>query len=249
MSEDIRASLQRDRQLAAEDTDAIHEAIEQRLMSVNTSCPGIVQSFDRVKLTATVKPVHDMLWLNADLQIETVPFPLCTDVPVVFPQGGGVGLFFDVAAGDECILHFSQRCIDEWWQLGGSRVPGEHRFHDASDAMAVVGLSSQPRAAQVVGGVAAGGAELRTLDGTVLVRVDPTGAYVGGVSGNEATAMMDTFLTQLNAYLAAIAAAAAAGAAAAPGGGALVSALSTATTTWTGVPLQASFKSTKAKVK
>jgi hypothetical protein len=173
MSEDVNASLQRDRQWAAEDTDAIHEAIEQRLMSVNTSCPGIVQSFDRAKLTAVVKPVHDMLWLEDDGTVATVPYPLCTDVPVVFPQGGGVGLFFDVAAGDECILHFSQRCIDEWWQLGGSRVPGEHRFHDASDAMAVVGISSQPRAAQLVGGVSAGCAELRTLDGATVVRVQP----------------------------------------------------------------------------
>lgn len=181
MSDAAAAGLQRDAQRAAELEDAVRAVVEERLKTLNTSCPGIIKAFNRDKQTATVQPAHEQIWIEDDDSLTRVPLPLCTDVPVQFPSGGGCVLTFDVVEGDECILVFSQRCIDEWYELGGTRAPGEHRFHDLSDGMAIVGISSMPRVLSP--GVAAGGAELRTRDGATLVRVEDGMVTLGNATG------------------------------------------------------------------
>lgn len=172
---DVNTDLQDNAQLAAGPEDAIRAVVDERFMALNTQCPGIIKSFDRAKMTATVQPVHKHIYID----VGAVEVPVCTDVPVHFPKGGNVILTFDPQEGDECILWFSQRCIDEWFQNGGTQAPGEHRFHSMSDGMASVGIESMARSGTIIGGVAAGGAELRTRDGTVLVRVDDDNVWVG----------------------------------------------------------------------
>lgn len=176
--------LQEQREWASELEDALHAVVEERLKTVWTSCPGIVKSFDRNALTATVQPAQRQIWITDDEgDVEEIDVPICTDVPVQFTGGGGVVLTVDLAVGDEVILLFSHRCIDEWRENGGTQTPQTARFHDLSDGMAVPAVWSKPRAATVTGGVAAGGAELRTLDGTVLARVDSSGVTLGQVAG------------------------------------------------------------------
>ena len=54
-------------------------------------------------------------------------------------------LTFPVKPGDECLLVFNERCIDGWWQSGGSSEPLDYRQHDLSDAVAIMGISSLPQ--------------------------------------------------------------------------------------------------------
>jgi len=53
---------------------------------------------------------------------------------------------FPVAAGDDCLLVFCSRSIDEWWISGEKHVPHDLRKHDLSDAIAIVGIRPKPRA-------------------------------------------------------------------------------------------------------
>lgn len=165
MNLDDRASADRDAQLAGDLNQTFTEQIESRMRDVHTCLPGVIVSFDPDKQTAQVQPGIQRIFIASG----PVNLPLCLDVPVAFPGGGDFFLTFPVQAGDECILIFSERAIDYWYLNGGQQLPYEYRLHDLSDAIAMVGLNSQPNA---LSALCTTGAELRTRDGETFVRVE-----------------------------------------------------------------------------
>jgi hypothetical protein len=74
-----------------------------------------------------------------------------------------------VKPGDECLLVFLERSMDNWHQHGGVQEPSDHRMHDINDAVAYVGLRSQPN---VISGISTTGVQLRSDAGTDFVEVD-----------------------------------------------------------------------------
>lgn len=160
-----QVDIQRDQQLTATQEEAHAAQIEGRLKDLHTCLPGIIASFDPGTQTASVQPAIKRIFTERG----AVNLPLCVDVPVQFPGGGDFFLTFPVKTGDECMLHFSERCIDFWHANGGVQLPGEYRLHDLSDAMATVGINSQPRK---IGSFNTTGAELRTRGGATFVRVE-----------------------------------------------------------------------------
>lgn len=144
-----------------------------------TSLPGIIQSVDFVANTCVVQPSIKGFQrvLNDDGSVveKLVTMPLLLDVPLFFPSGGGFSMTFPVAAGDECLVVFADRCIDSWWQSGGVQPPASRRMHDLSDGFALVGFRSQPRR---LGSVSQNTAQLRSDDGTVFVEVQGDKAKV-----------------------------------------------------------------------
>lgn len=139
---------------------AIAESVSNQ---IRVAMPGIIQSFDPLTVTCTVE-----IALRGIVGDESVELKPLVDVPVVFPRGGGCTLAFPVKAGDECLLIFSDRCIDFWWQNGGVQEPVDPRQHDLSDAFAIVGPQSQ---AQKISNISMSGAQLRTDDGAAFVEV------------------------------------------------------------------------------
>lgn len=141
------------------------QAINEQL---RVALPGIVQSFDSGSVTATVQPSVRCMVRDNDGHTTTKEYPLLVDVPVIFPRGGGVTLTFPVSPGDECLVIFSDRCIDFWWQNGGVQEPVDPRMHDLSDAFCIVGPQSQ---AKKISDISASAAQLRTNDGAAFVEV------------------------------------------------------------------------------
>ena len=99
---------------------------------------GKILSFDAVKRTAKVQITFVRKLNDGSL----VPFPELQDCPVFSLQGGGGALTFPVAAGDECLLLFSDSNIDAWYSTGLQGLPYDSRRHDISDCIALVGLNS-----------------------------------------------------------------------------------------------------------
>jgi hypothetical protein len=146
--------------------------MDGRLAEVWTALPGVVQGFDPVALTVSVQPAVKGRITSPDGSTRSVALPLLVDVPVVFPRGGGFTLTFPVKDGDECLVVFSSRCMDAWWQSGGVQEPLEPRMHDLSDGLALVGPFSQ---AQRLGDVSAENVQLRTDDGATYIEIQPGG--------------------------------------------------------------------------
>lgn len=160
-------------QLAATPEAAFMAQVESRLKELHTCLPGIIDSYDPLTQTASVQPAIQRVWTEKG----GVALPLCVDVPVAFPGGGDYFLTFPVQRGDECILFFSERCIDFWYLNGGVQLPAEYRLHDLSDAMAVVGINSQARR---LTNVQTDGAELRTRSRSTFIKLTETGIHMKG---------------------------------------------------------------------
>lgn len=104
--------------------------------SLNCVKLGQITSFDGTKRTATIQ----ILFKRQLPDGTAVSYPLLLDCPVFTLQGGGGFLQMPVAAGDQCIILFSDRNIDNWYQTGTQSVPPSTRMHDMSDAIALVGV-------------------------------------------------------------------------------------------------------------
>jgi phage baseplate assembly protein gpV len=136
-----------------------------------TALPGIIQSFDAEALTCTVQPAIQGRRLKEDGTVEAENLPLLVDCPVVFPHAGGGSLTFPIAEGDECLVVFSSRAIDFWWQSGGIQPPAEPRMHDLSDGFVIPGIWSQ---ATKIGSVSTTCVELRTDDRAAYISFNPS---------------------------------------------------------------------------
>ena len=106
--------------------------------SMNCVKIGEIKSFDATKKTAKIQ--IQFKHVREDGQIVSVS-PL-VDCPVFTLQGGGSAIEMPITAGDQCIILFSDRNIDSWFQTGGEGAPLNSRCHDLSDGIALVGLNS-----------------------------------------------------------------------------------------------------------
>lgn len=141
-----------------------------RQAGIWTALPGIIQSFDPETLTCEVQPSIKGRIQDADGTIRQVDMPMLLDCPVVFPHAGGCSLTFPIKAGDECLVVFSSRGIDFWWQQGGVQPPPEPRMHDLSDGFVIPGPYSQPRK---IGNVSTSAVQLRSDDGAAYLEINP----------------------------------------------------------------------------
>lgn len=113
--------------------------------TLRVSCPGIIQSFDEDTQTVTVQlALREQIKSPDESESRWFKIPPLLDVPLVFPRSGGYLLTLPIKKGDECLVLFSDMCIDAWYSHGGIQNQIEKRRHDLSDAFAIPGIWSQP---------------------------------------------------------------------------------------------------------
>lgn len=155
------------RERSGDPEETFRIAAEGQQAKVWTALPGIVASFDAAAMTCTVQPSISGTRLKSDGSVADIKMPVLLDCPVCFPGGGGATLTFPIKPGDECLVVFSSRCIDAWWQLGGVQGQAELRMHDLSDGFVLPGVRSQPRRFNV----SESAVQLRTDDGVAFVEI------------------------------------------------------------------------------
>lgn len=147
-----------------------NELYQEDDLKANIRCatPAIVQEYNSVERTIKAQPTIMEIVQDDFGKSVYHPLPLLLDVPVMFPSAGGFQITFPINVGDECLVHFSDRCIDAWWQNGGIQSQAEIRMHDLSDGFAVFGPKSLVNV---------------PLTDTVNMRIDgPTQVIIKGVS-------------------------------------------------------------------
>lgn len=159
------------RERFAHTEEVLRAAMRAWQASVWTALPGIIQSYDSTAGTVVVQPALRGVVQQPTGAFDAVDLPLLLDVPVVFPSGGGCTLTFPLAEGDECLVVFSSRCIDGWWQSGGVQLPMEPRLHDLSDGFCIPGPRSVPN---MPADISADAVQLRSDDGEAYVQLNPT---------------------------------------------------------------------------
>lgn len=121
-------------------TQVISNAITGRLADVHTAIPAKVERYDATKQLVDATPLIKASHPLEDGEIETQALPTISNVPVVFPGGGGFRLTFPIQVGDTVLLVFSEASLDKWLQQGGTVDPLDTRRHHLADAIAIPGL-------------------------------------------------------------------------------------------------------------
>lgn len=110
----------------------------QLLIGLNCVKVGQVVKFYPTTRTADVQIQFQRVMKDGTVK----PYPKLTNRPVFTLQGGGAALQFPVAAGDQCIVLFSDRNLDNWYLNGNQQPPVDGRLHDLSDGVVLVGLDA-----------------------------------------------------------------------------------------------------------
>lgn len=159
-------------QLAVDAQESNRLVMEGQQAGMWTALPAIINGFDPVAMTVSCTPSIQGIITDRDGVMSHVTITQLVDVPVVFPRGGGFSLTFPITSGDECLVVFSSRCIDGWWQSGQIAPQTDRRMHDLSDGFALVGPYSQVKR---ISNVSTGSVQLRSDDGNTYVEVTHDG--------------------------------------------------------------------------
>lgn len=113
--------------------DIMMKALDDALANVHTATIAKVTAVNET--TINCRPV-----INRLVKGESIALPEFVDVPPIFMYGGGSYIALPVAVGDYCILLFTERCFDNWYDGRDYQPPLELRMHDYSDGFALVGI-------------------------------------------------------------------------------------------------------------
>jgi hypothetical protein len=168
--------------------EAVSALVEAKMAELNTALPAKIVSVDFAKQTCVVQPVIKARIRKPDGSQEWVSYPQIPDVPLHFPTGGGVTMTFPVKEGDEALIHFSSRVQDAWQQQSGEQPQAEMRAHDVSNAFAMVGFKSEPRA---LSNVSSTSTQIRSDDGKQVLDIHPTNGFTMTSEGVSMTLTKD----------------------------------------------------------
>ncbi len=111
---------------------------------------GIIQSFDPETQTGTATVAYKKTLFAPDamkvVRAKYLDYPVLTDCPVVFLGGGDGFLTFPVEEGDECLLIFNDRSLNNWFEGNQGAPLDSGRLHSLSDGIILCGIRSKPKA-------------------------------------------------------------------------------------------------------
>lgn len=118
------------------------------LLGLNCHAIATIQSFDSSKQTvnASINYTKTFMKRQTDGTYKPVQinYPILVDCPAIVLGGGDASLTFPITQGDQCLILFNDRDIDNWVAGGRSSVAGPvstSRLHSLSDGIALVGLN------------------------------------------------------------------------------------------------------------
>ena len=163
--------------------DTLMNAVNNALADLHTATIARVTKVNET--TIACRPIT-----NRVIDGESVELPEFIEVPVLFMQGGGSYTAYPIAVDDYCLLIFTERCFDRWYDGQDFQPPLELRMHDYSDGIALVGVNplagaiTIPSVIQQTGDSNHDGNHTHTGDLTIEGDLDLTGTLtvIGGIS-------------------------------------------------------------------
>lgn len=160
--------------------EVFQKALSNLSFEMRVAMPGIVQSWDSTKQTATIK-LSLREKINIDGNPQWTEIPLLVDVPLVTIKGAGHLIATAINEGDECWVWFADGCFDASWQSSGVQNQPDLRRHDLSDGFFMPSLFSQPK---TIANYPTAGIEIRDESGSTKVNVTSGSVTVQGTTVN-----------------------------------------------------------------
>lgn len=112
-------------------------AIKNAFVNLNVQHVGIIQSFDPADQTVRVKVAYKRTVSGA-----LVEYPVLIDCPAVILGSKSKRLEIPITLGDECLVMFNDRDIDNWFASGQVGPLNSQRMHSIADGFALIGVRS-----------------------------------------------------------------------------------------------------------
>ena len=134
----------------APEMDDFFDAFQRKIMmEMNCHAIATVQSFDPTTASLTAKVNYGKTFSKTDSNGMTIQYqedyPLMIDCPIIIMGGGKFTLTFPIAVGDQCMILFNDRDMDNWFSGAANNTPlASSRLHSFSDAVAMVGMFKVP---------------------------------------------------------------------------------------------------------
>jgi hypothetical protein len=129
----------------------------------------------------------------------TKKYPLLVDCPYIVIGGGGAYLDMPISKGDYCLVLFSDRNIDDWWDTANVAVPADTRKHSISDGIALVGINPKVKAfarngdfVRLLGKSGPGNEEFAARIGDEVTVTIPAETFVVEVTGGSGSPAVGT---------------------------------------------------------
>lgn len=119
--------------------ETLARLVESERHNINTTLPGVVVAYDAKRQKATIQPR-----LKSKIGDQEVRAPELLEVPVAHPRAGGFVMHKPLKKGDEVILQFAQRSLDQSGDDASDVDGAPGRMHDLSDAIAMPASYSKP---------------------------------------------------------------------------------------------------------
>lgn len=125
--------------------DVLNILQKQIMLNLVSHHVGTIEKFDAANQTARVKISYKKTFYEpnqatGDYEEVYKDYPLLIDCPVIVLGGGKGSLRFPIAPGDDCLLLFNDRDIDNWFEGNYDAPPSSLRLHSISDGFALVGI-------------------------------------------------------------------------------------------------------------
>ncbi len=120
------------------------------MLGLNCHHVGTVQSFSAATMTVTASINYTKTFFQLNPASQTylpvqVNYAPVLKAPIICLGGGKANLTMPIAAGDECLLIFNDRDIDNWFSGGTTtQANATGRLHAFTDAFCLVGVKSIP---------------------------------------------------------------------------------------------------------
>lgn len=127
--------------------DLLNQFQTNLLINLNCHHLGTIQAFnsDNQTANATINYQKTFFVLNEMTQQydqQLIAYPTLVDCPVIFLGGGSSYLTFPVQVGDECLVLFNDRDMDNWFSGSTTSGVATPRLHSFSDGIILVGIRS-----------------------------------------------------------------------------------------------------------
>lgn len=139
-------SIQQTRLLTDPSLKDLMDLVKKDIMlSLNCHAIATVESFDpeNITVTATINYTKTYFKVDPTTNISSpyqVSYPLLMDCPAIILSGGTAGVSFPISPGDQCLILFNDRDIDNWFAGATTGPVATPRYHSLSDALALVGF-------------------------------------------------------------------------------------------------------------
>ena len=171
-------------------SDVIRSTIDSMMLDMYFCLPAKIVSYDASTQYADVQ----IQLYGARIDGSLTKYPVIPKVPVKHPRaaGGQAFIHMPLAPGDDVLLVFSQRSLDNWKSEGGIADPADIRKSHITDAFALIGGSAIPDAFKV-GDPSA----IEVSNGESKMQLLPSGKFKFTNGTNELLDLMDQLLNVL----------------------------------------------------